>query len=341
MTDPYKLRPWQPDDEQAVLDLLATTMGGGPTGERTAAFFRWKHLANPFGRSLALVAEHDEDGIIGFRTFMRWRFLSDDKPVRAVRAVDTATHPRHQGRGVFKRLTLAALERASADTDLVFNTPNDQSRPGYLKMGWQPVAPVPVAVRVLRPLRFLLGIRNAGELDTRPVEAPSRLPPADRLLRQPQALDELLRRAMAGTGARLRTDLTVDYLRWRYGIASGLDYRTVAVWGSSGKLVGALFGRARRRGPLIEFTLTETLCAPDDENTLRRLLRAATRAGTDHVAAHLTPATAAAKVGPALGYLPVHRRGPTLVTRPLHADVPVDPTKFESWYLSLGDIELF
>ena len=57
---------------------------------------------------------------------------------RAVRAVDTITAPEARGRGVFTRFTLAILSNEITrddDVSFVFNTPNDQSRPGYLKMG--------------------------------------------------------------------------------------------------------------------------------------------------------------------------------------------------------------
>ncbi len=57
--------------------------------------------------------------------------------VRAVRAVDTATHPDHQGRGIFSTLTPTRSRRCGSRADLVFNTPNEKSLPGYLKMGWQ------------------------------------------------------------------------------------------------------------------------------------------------------------------------------------------------------------
>ena len=71
---------------------------------------------------------------------MRWEFQRGDEVFRCVRAVDTATHPDYQGRGLFTRLTKAALPELVADgVKFVFNTPNDQSRPGYLKMGWQAV----------------------------------------------------------------------------------------------------------------------------------------------------------------------------------------------------------
>ena len=68
--------------------------------------------------------------------------------LRAVRAVDTATHPDHQGRGLFTALTLHALEACRAEgVAFVFNTPNDVSRPGYLKMGWREVGRPAAAAR--------------------------------------------------------------------------------------------------------------------------------------------------------------------------------------------------
>ena len=157
------IRPFAEHDTAAVLSLLEASLGGGPAGERSPAFFRWKHLENPFGRSYMLVAEAD-DRIVGFRAFMRWRFDLGGEPVRAVRAVDTATHPDHQGRGIFRQLTTTALEDLRSEADLIFNTPNDKSLPGYLKMGWRKVEEVPIRVRVRRPVRFLRHMRSRRDL---------------------------------------------------------------------------------------------------------------------------------------------------------------------------------
>ena len=130
-----------------MLALLRLTLGKKPD-DPYERFFGWKHRENPFGTSPAWVAEADGQ-VVGYRTFLRWEFEAAGRPaLRAVRAVDTATHPAYQGRGIFQRLTLQALtELADDGVDLVFNTPNDQSRPGYLKMGWTVVERLPVAVR--------------------------------------------------------------------------------------------------------------------------------------------------------------------------------------------------
>ena len=58
-TAKFQVRQYRDSDEPRVLELLRLTLGEGPSGERTSAFFRWKHLANPFGRSFMLVAEFE------------------------------------------------------------------------------------------------------------------------------------------------------------------------------------------------------------------------------------------------------------------------------------------
>ncbi len=133
-----EIREATAQDAPSVVELLATAMGRPATGQ-FRRLLQWKHEENPFGRSLQWVMIEGGD-IVGYRAFMRWEFVGLGRTWRAVRAVDTATHPDHQGRGIFKALTLHALDVARDDgVDFVFNTPNEQSRPGYLKMGWQVV----------------------------------------------------------------------------------------------------------------------------------------------------------------------------------------------------------
>src|SRR2546429_7971309 len=144
--DTIQLRPLEPADRGNVLALLATSLGRGED-PRFDLLYAWKHEQNVFGRSEMLVAA-DDNAIVGFRAFMRWQFERRGQVVEAVRAVDTATHPDYQGRGVCTRLTMSAIDRLRDEAiSFVFNTPNDQSRPGYLKMGWREVGRPPIAVR--------------------------------------------------------------------------------------------------------------------------------------------------------------------------------------------------
>jgi GNAT superfamily N-acetyltransferase len=334
----YVVRPYEAADLPQVLALLQRSLGGGPTGERSAEFFTWKHDANPFGRSLALVAAHGSD-IIGLRTLARWRFLSGGRTVTAVRAVDTATDPAHQGRGIFSRLTTSAIEVLSAEgVELIFNTPNEKSLPGYRKMGWSEVGRLPIALRPVRGLRFARGVRSAGQGPPSGDSWDSSVPPIDDLLGDDAALQPLLDEAQPDDG-RLATHRDGSFLRWRYAAAPGLDYRGIAVE-DGGRLVGLAIGRARMRGGLREFTLSEVIVRDGDRQTAGRLLRAVTRSGCDHVAAHLTPGSALPTAGRRHGYFQVPGQGMLLAAKPLAALGP-DPTRVDSWRLSLGDLEVF
>ena len=96
------IRAAEAADHPAVLDLLAASLGWGPD-EGLAEYFEWKHRTGPLGPSPEWVAEVD-GRIAGYRTFLRWEFEDEHGQVhRAVRAVDTATHPDFQGRASFGR----------------------------------------------------------------------------------------------------------------------------------------------------------------------------------------------------------------------------------------------
>ena len=119
------------NDTDEIVRLLRTSLSDNHTKE----FFTWKHYNNPFGKSYGLLA-CDGNRIVGVRMFMRWVFTKGDEQLRAIRPVDTITHPDYRGRGIFKKLTLKGLEDCKDEYDLIFNTPNENSLPGYLKMGW-------------------------------------------------------------------------------------------------------------------------------------------------------------------------------------------------------------
>ena len=102
-------------DTAAIVALLKLSLGDVST-TKSATYWRWKHVENPFGKSHVLLAE--EDGkLVGIRAFMQWRWTDGQREYTALRAVDTATHPDYQGRGIFKKLTLELIERRRAAGD--------------------------------------------------------------------------------------------------------------------------------------------------------------------------------------------------------------------------------
>jgi hypothetical protein len=333
------VRPFIDADLPAVLDLMTASLGGGPAGHRSEAFFRWKHLDNPFGRSFLILAE-DEGRVVGLRAFMRWTFEAGERAFTAVRAVDTATHPDHQGRGIFTLLTLRAVDDLRGDTDLVFNTPNGKSLPGYLKMGWKVTGRVPAAIRPVRPIRVARRVRRldaAGGPD-RPQPA-TEAEAAGAALEDAAGVQDLLA-AAAAPEARLHTERTLAFLRWRYGEGSGLGYRAVRIE-REGALRGLALFRVRARGGLWEASVADLIVGRGDAGTAGRLLGAVRRAAdVDHVACAMPAGSDGARAARRRGFLPAPG-GVTLTTNVLRPPVTPDPTDVGSWAFALGDLEVF
>jgi GNAT superfamily N-acetyltransferase len=324
---PIELRAATAADHEAIVDLAAAALGWR-VGDPNAELFRWKHVDNPFGPSPMWVAV-DGERLAGFRALLRWRFDDGRRGEQhAVRAVDTATHPDYQGRGLFTRLTRHALGELEAEgTDFVFNTPNQQSRPGYLKMGWVDVGRVPVAVAVRSPAsaaRLLRARVPAGKwsLSTEVGDA------AGDVLAEGPAVQGLLDSQPAPTG--LRTQRTTELLRWRY--ASGpLQYR---VLGRTGRVEdGVALFRLRQRGAALECTLCDVLVPDGDPRLERELLRAVMRvARPDYVI------RVEARPFSRPRYVRLPAQGPRLTWRALRR---TDQPPLADWDLRLGDIELF
>ena len=142
------------EDIPAIVALLKDSLGESLL-KKTTSIWDFKHVQNPFGASYVLVAEENNQ-LIGVRAFMSWKWQLGDSIWQAYRAVDTATHPEHQGKGIFKKLTLQALADVGKKNDcFIFNTPNEKSRPGYLKMGWEALGKIKIALVPVLLYRFI------------------------------------------------------------------------------------------------------------------------------------------------------------------------------------------
>jgi hypothetical protein len=209
--------------------------------------------------------------------------------------------------------------------DFVFNTPNDKSRAGYLKMGWQPVGRLPTGLRPASSAA-LPRIANARvPADLWSISSPSGVSP-DEALKDDVAVARLLDAMAWPPGVVTRR--TPAYLRWRYGFAP-LAYRAILVGPSVDD--GLLLYRLRRRGQATELVVGDLLLPEAAPSTARSLVRAALRSsGADYALGLRTT--------PASGLLPLPRQGPMLTWRALAME---SMPPLGDWRLSLGDIELF
>lgn len=93
--------------------------------------FEKKYNDNIYGKSLIILAYLDNK-CIGARAF--WR--NDIEGSKAYQPCDTAVLEDCRGYGIFTKMNDKGLNNIEEDT-LIYNFPNDNSLPGYLKMGWK------------------------------------------------------------------------------------------------------------------------------------------------------------------------------------------------------------
>jgi GNAT superfamily N-acetyltransferase len=330
-----EIRPAQPQDTEAILSLLKLTFGA-ETIPASRDHWHWKHVENPFGESPVLLAL-SEGTLVGLRVFMRWNWRAGNVDVPAVRAVDTATHPDWQGRGIFSRLTLALAEKLRSDgLAFVFNTPNNKSRPGYLKMGWVSVGRVSLWVRPLVGGLFRAPASSEDALLDRALGAG-----ACELAGDPGL--EGFCAALPRAEERFSTPWSAELLRWRYATIPGFDYR--AVWNLRGEEGALVVFRRKNDGKWRELRLCQVLVGRGrwsrraGRELVRSLLGRSTAQFATAMASFGTPAQS---VLLGSGFLPAPRVGPIMTVRPLAtSSAAPDPLERGAWDLSIGDLELF
>ncbi|SOC80324.1 hypothetical protein SAMN06296241_1872 [Salinimicrobium sediminis] len=164
----------------------------------TREFFIWKHCNNPFGKSKGVFLQ-DESQIVGIRMLMNWEFFNsgENLKLKAVRPVDTAIDVNYRGKGYFKELNAFLMKFTPSHYDFIFNTPNNNSLPGNLKMGWKQLENIS---------NFQIGIVNPffKSLEFSDINS-------SQMKLMPDSFNPLL-----------STLLTEDFLAWRY---KGEDYR--------------------------------------------------------------------------------------------------------------------
>lgn len=332
----YQFEILETDSIGQVMALLEQCFDRwGTTPEVSEPFWRWKHEENPFGRSLLLVARDADKSLVSLRAVMRWKLqVGPGEPlITAARMVDTATHPEHRGRGLFSQLTKWAVDDLrEREVPLLFNTPNQNSLPGYRKLGWSRVDKLRIYGRP-PTIRGIIGKKDESE-------SPFLLWRAfvdqygDRVAEVARRHEEA--RAVSG----YRTPRSLEYLSWRYGSIPGGAYG-VYVEEDDGNLTGFVIGRRIRGfGGLRAFSISEMFhCLGLVDQLKEMLLEVATRTEAHYLIAHFSKDSTEYEALRRSVFCPLPGRAVTLAARTLGPS-PLDPISPECWDLSLGDIEV-
>ncbi len=141
MTESPKPRWKLVEEDDLSLDLatrIAQFMeqfGGGEDLRRghSADYYHWKLGRSPLGKGFVSVAMSG-DTIAGLATVTRKTLWWRGQSVQAAEIGDTFVGIDFRRQGIFTALVVATRDRAfSKGIDIIYGTPNDQSRPGYEK----------------------------------------------------------------------------------------------------------------------------------------------------------------------------------------------------------------
>jgi GNAT superfamily N-acetyltransferase len=247
--------------------------------------------------------------LIGVRAFMRWEWKYGEKIYRAVRAVDTATHPGHQGKGIFKKLTLQLVDQCRNEgVDFIFNTPNASSMPGYLKMGWHSVGKMKIHFRPV----LHLGKKSPAFKHTHAWR---------------DSVIENIAEHTASPHDYLITAKSARFFHWRYGANPNIQYFQVSDTDCSFVIIFRLKPyRLGNEFRIVDSALTDTVSI----QFLRQHLRAAVKASGANLV------TFAGAFKPLLA--PAFAVGPVVTLRPLNLSKSLP---FGFWKPVLGDMEVF
>ena len=177
--------------------------------------------------------------------------------VLAAQSIDTMTHPRSQGKGVFTKLANACYGIAKErGIQLLYGFPNPSSYPGFVrKLGWKHIGDVTHWVRPIRPSLYT----DASRFKRLSGSIAAKVLPKGRLRGFEMNYDSPSFAALAplldhwhSESQKISIDRNADWLAWRYAEVTENDYkwlsayrsgelRAVAVWGqriSVGRLSG-------------------------------------------------------------------------------------------------------
>jgi GNAT superfamily N-acetyltransferase len=301
-------------DIPQIIVLLRVSLGESLM-PKSEALWRWKHLDNPFGASSVILAELNGK-LIGVRAFLRWEFWMDGAIHKTCRAVDTAVHPDHQGQGIFKKLTLSLIEEMEKEgVDLIYNTPNADSLPGYLKMGWEKWGKLPLALHF-----HLNSSKNKHAINPGSWEQ----------------IQLVVSKIEADSTTYGQTYLKPGYLSWRYQDSPICPYHFLSNGSSYLLFYRIKEGKMGRELRICDFFSLPEFSKKDQEALNQELKNAAKLGGArfSSFAGMKSKKTSILK----LGSLPVLKVGPLVTLRRLKPEL--NPMELD-WNWSLGDLEVF
>jgi len=147
MTPDLVFRKGRQDDLPRIAEFRKEYFGHSLIRSHETEYYRWKCYNNPVMAGEMWLAE-DCGRLVGMKNVTPKLMKMLGKIIPVAEMGDSFTHPDYQRRGIFTTLSKASRESMlQQGVNLIYNTPNKNSLPGYLRRLDHAV--VPIAVRNL------------------------------------------------------------------------------------------------------------------------------------------------------------------------------------------------
>jgi len=249
------------DDSDQIITLIREVMGSQENFliERDRKWWEWKYNSF-FGESIKIIAEYRKE-VVGVRLLWPWDLMADGKVTKAFHPVDTVVKDTFRGKGIFSAMTLKGIDIArSQKAGLIYNFPNQNSLPGYLKLGWTYVGKLPWYVKILRPA--YLYSKKYKNIDARsvPLELPENFRLTTERLREINFNED--------DGDLIKTKRSPEYYNWRF-IQHPVFHYGVESIGKGNKSISCIYFTSRYISH-IEFFIVDII---GDRELVPRLLK--------------------------------------------------------------------
>ncbi|RKT45582.1 GNAT family N-acetyltransferase [Thiocapsa rosea] len=266
----YRIRLCEPEDAKGVRDVLEATYGADAT---SAAIYDWWSLAFSPDAHGFMVAEV-RDRIVGVQPMNLFPYVDGPEALLGGMLTGVAVHPDFRRQGIFTGL-IEACEAAAWRRGAAFVTtmPNDQSRPGFVKMGYVDLGRRRLLMRLLRPrmtggervplighlagagagaVQALMSRSNAAQVEVIEVGAPGA-----------EWVAVFEQHARRNPGVRLGR--SKRWLDWRYGqVPAGRSYRFFEAHAKDSTCVAVAITTQEMRSSLLMAYLMEIAAVSDE-----------------------------------------------------------------------------
>ena len=220
-------------DKPQILQLLHTVFDEQQhfDWKRDEKYLQWKYDSNIFGKTHLHIAEYNGE-IVSSCALWPWNFICRGEVVKAYQPCDTMVHPEYQGKGIFSKVNLNRISLAQDErTPFLFNFPNNNSLPGYLKLGWDYFINIEWLVKLLKPSNVLINFRDKSKSVPQKIDNDHKINIED--------CNTIAEKYLTYDGI-IQTYRQKEFFRWRYEEHPFFKYGMVTAQ-KSRKSAGAIF----------------------------------------------------------------------------------------------------